>query len=264
MAAIATTVYVARTRTTPFQFNLQAVTAPAPKTFDLLASMVESDGRLLSKHDLMRALWDESFVEEGNLTYQVSTLRKALGAEGNTWIETVPKHGYRFLAPVERLLAPAAASPTPTPQPLETRQIANSRHRRAWIAPTLFLLFAASGMWSLRDHRAAKLPVQPIRLTAYPGSEIAADFSPDGSQIVFAWNGADERNYNLWVKLAGPGEPIRLTDHPADDLSPAWSPEPLHCLHPGNGRRAGGHLRQTGSRRRRTPRPVHAHRILAE
>ena len=53
----------------------------APKTFDLLALMVESEGQLLSKSELMHALWDEAFVEEGNLTYQVSTLRKALGAE---------------------------------------------------------------------------------------------------------------------------------------------------------------------------------------
>src|SRR4051812_37780832 len=72
----------------------------APKTFDLLALMVESEGRLLSKSELMRALWDDAFVEEGNLTYQVSTLRKALGVEGAPWVETVPKSGYRFRAPV--------------------------------------------------------------------------------------------------------------------------------------------------------------------
>ncbi len=42
---------------------------------------------------------------------------------------------------------------------------------------------------------------------------------------MFAWNGAEQRNFNLWLKLAGPGEPIRLTSGPADDLSPAWSPD---------------------------------------
>src|SRR5579875_2736886 len=72
-----------------------AVTIP-PKTFDLLVLMVESGGRLLSKRELMDALWGGTFVEESNLSFQISTLRKLLGEEGSAWIEAVPKHGYRF------------------------------------------------------------------------------------------------------------------------------------------------------------------------
>src|SRR5690242_516322 len=50
----------------------------APKTFDLLALLVKSNGRLLSKSELMDSLWPGTFVEEANLSFQISTLRKAL------------------------------------------------------------------------------------------------------------------------------------------------------------------------------------------
>src|SRR3954451_13100782 len=67
-----------------------------PKAFDLLLLLVESRGRAISREELIRELWSEEFVEEANLSFQMSTLRKALGEEGAKYIETVPKHGYRF------------------------------------------------------------------------------------------------------------------------------------------------------------------------
>src|ERR1700690_1849079 len=72
----------------------------APRTFDLLAILVTSKGRLLSKDDLLRTIWGDVNVEEASLAFQVSSLRKLLGDEGSAWIETVPKHGYRFTAPL--------------------------------------------------------------------------------------------------------------------------------------------------------------------
>ncbi len=74
----------------------------APKLFDILVVLVVRHGRMLAKDELMQAVWPDAFVEEGNLTRNVSTLRKALG-EGEheqQYIETVPKHGYRFVAEV--------------------------------------------------------------------------------------------------------------------------------------------------------------------
>ena len=74
----------------------------APKTFDLLVLMAGSGGRLLTKRELMEALWKDAFVEEANLSFQMASLRKALDEEARAWIETVPKYGYRFKAPVDR------------------------------------------------------------------------------------------------------------------------------------------------------------------
>src|SRR4051812_29363373 len=73
------------------------------KAFDMLVVLVENQGRLLAKEDLMAKVWPDSFVEENNLAQCISLLRKVLGenAEGNKYIETVPRHGYRFTAEVQ-------------------------------------------------------------------------------------------------------------------------------------------------------------------
>lgn len=76
-----------------------------PKAFDVLLTLLENDGRIVKKDDLMKKVWPNTFVEEGNLTQNVSLLRKALGesADGPQFIETVPRRGYRFVAPVSRI-----------------------------------------------------------------------------------------------------------------------------------------------------------------
>jgi TolB-like protein/Flp pilus assembly protein TadD len=88
----------------------------APKTFDLLVLLVQSPGPALSKQQLMKALWSDTFVEEANLSFQVSVLRKALGEDGPRWVETVPKHGYRFVAPVKEVRPSADREPESTDQ----------------------------------------------------------------------------------------------------------------------------------------------------
>ena len=77
--------------------------ALTPKAFDLLVLLVERHGSLLTKDELMNAVWADSFVEEANLNVNISTLRKVLGE--NSFIETVPKKGYRFAADVREINA---------------------------------------------------------------------------------------------------------------------------------------------------------------
>src|SRR5215813_457898 len=79
--------------------------ALTPKVFETLVALVEHRGHLVEKEKLMKLVWPDSFVEEANLTNNISTLRKALGdSEGGVnYIETVPRIGYRFTAPVREL-----------------------------------------------------------------------------------------------------------------------------------------------------------------
>src|SRR5437762_12904560 len=79
----------------------------APKTYELLLLLVQSDGQALSRQELMSALWPDTFVEEANLSFQVTALRKALGGD---WVETVPRHGYRFTADVKTVTPEVAVS----------------------------------------------------------------------------------------------------------------------------------------------------------
>jgi DNA-binding winged helix-turn-helix (wHTH) protein/Tfp pilus assembly protein PilF len=72
------------------------------KAFDLLVALARRSGHLVSKNELMSEVWPDTFVQEVNLTVNISALRKALGPAGgrNRLIETVPAHGYRFAPPV--------------------------------------------------------------------------------------------------------------------------------------------------------------------
>jgi Tol biopolymer transport system component/DNA-binding winged helix-turn-helix (wHTH) protein len=73
-----------------------------PRVLDVLVVLVKHHGQIVSKETLLESVWPDSYVEEGNINRTVSTLRKNLGsqANGSNFIETVPKTGYRFIAPV--------------------------------------------------------------------------------------------------------------------------------------------------------------------
>ena len=207
--------------------------ALAPKTFELLLLMVQSPGRAVSKQELMRALWPDTFVEEANLSFQISVLRKALGEEGARWIETVPKHGYRFGGDVKVIpSADPASRPSAEVSSVSTpARLVTARKREWWIAAiaaasglavvSYLVLSQGSRTETIRTPAAAGA----VPLTAYQGFELDPSLSPDGSQVAFSWNGPAEDNYDIYVKLAGPGEALRLTTNSARDDNPAWSPD---------------------------------------
>ena len=74
------------------------------KAFEILNLLVENHGRALSKEEMMRQVWPDSFVDESNLAQHIFHLRKVLGDthEGREYIETLPRHGYRFVAEVQQ------------------------------------------------------------------------------------------------------------------------------------------------------------------
>ncbi len=211
-----------------------AMVSLAPKTFDLLVFMAESGGRLLSKSELMEALWNGTFVEEANLSFQMSSLRKALGEEGNSWIEAVPKYGYRFKAPVERSAVPENSQPYVGPAPQFEPTVARARWRgsRFWlITGAAAALVVAVGcaswlLWFRKQATSAALHVTPV--TSYRGAETTPGFSPDGGQIAFSWDGEKGDNLDIYVKVVGENRALRLTSDPRPEFSPAWSPDGRH------------------------------------
>ena len=117
----------------PFRLNLTErilyrgsdMVSLTPKVFDTLLLLVENNGHILEKNELMEHLWPDSFVEESSLTQNISLLRRAL-AEGDgehNYIETIPKRGYRFNAVVNELdeltnsHAVKTVDPPPTTEP---------------------------------------------------------------------------------------------------------------------------------------------------
>ena len=75
-----------------------------PKAFETLLYLVENSGHILEKHELLKRVWPDTFVEEGTLVQNISTLRKVLGEvpDGGTYIETIPRRGYRFAGAVRK------------------------------------------------------------------------------------------------------------------------------------------------------------------
>ncbi len=73
------------------------------KVFETLLMLVRHNGQLLTKDEMMSSIWEESFVEEGNLAKNISRLRKILNTDGSQLIETLPKRGYRFRAEIREI-----------------------------------------------------------------------------------------------------------------------------------------------------------------
>jgi Tol biopolymer transport system component/DNA-binding winged helix-turn-helix (wHTH) protein len=131
-----------------------------PKVIELLSVLVENAGRLIEKDDLMKQVWPDTYVEEGNLNKNISILRKTLGQwdGGREYIETVPKRGYRFAAIVTQEVQKGTKPPAE-----ETRAASNAqadvltafanacRSRRLWTAVALIVaLFGGLLLWYTR------------------------------------------------------------------------------------------------------------------
>ncbi len=84
-----------------------------PKAFDTLLYLVEHNGKVIGKDEMMSAIWADTIVEENNLTQNISILRRVLGEKHgeNRFIATVPGHGYKFVAEVRKLDAAEKSEP---------------------------------------------------------------------------------------------------------------------------------------------------------
>lgn len=161
-----------------------------PKVFDLLVALVENSGRLLEKEELMERVWPDSYVEEGNINRNISTLRRALSGSGGSeeFIETVPKRGYRFIAPVRRVprkvesgrlrlietrashsgetIQPAIVKfPHPDTHDAQTSTLKGLYLRRVILPVGLLLLIVIGGLWYL-SRRSEKGNVGQVRRIA--------------------------------------------------------------------------------------------------
>jgi eukaryotic-like serine/threonine-protein kinase len=91
----------------------------------------------------------------------------------------------------------------------------------------VFAVAALAATLMLRNRDAGSgdhsISFASIPLTSYQGREQQPTFSPDGNSVAFSWNGEAQDNWDIWVKLIGPGAPLRLTTDAAADISPAWS-----------------------------------------
>jgi DNA-binding winged helix-turn-helix (wHTH) protein/TolB-like protein/Tfp pilus assembly protein PilF len=171
----------------------------APKAFDLLVLLVQNSGRLVTKDQIMQAVWPRSFVEEANLTVTVSTLRKALGNKerGSEHIETVPKGGYRFVAPVREVDCATAGVPAPEENVQESA-------RKSSLPPTIAVRNVAGA--AVHDATPGRPEASRDGLAAVPQSPTSslstqAQLAPSPAMPASATGGSSyARRY--WVLIA--------------------------------------------------------------
>jgi len=235
------------------------------QSFRILAALLERPGDLVSREELRKRIWPEgTHVEyDRGLNAAVNRLREVLrdSAEAPRFIETLPKLGYRFIAAIQPDAPPQDVAPSLPTEPGGNESAAlppvgssGADAPASGPAATTFaispgppdsprprreLLFAAAGVvgilllaatiW-LSVRLAATPPPTGRRIlpfTSLPGQAIAPTFSPDGTQIAFAWNGetGDHHQFDLYVKALGSERLLRLTHDPSKWIAAAWSPD---------------------------------------
>jgi TolB-like protein/DNA-binding winged helix-turn-helix (wHTH) protein/Tfp pilus assembly protein PilF len=140
-----------------------------PKAFQTLIVLVENSGKLVEKSVLLANVWNNVHVDEAVLTRAISDLRKTLDGEGESLIETVPKFGYRFVAPVAVSQGTAAR-----PAPEVSRK---GRGLWKWAAAVVLLLSTAWMVDALRPRLEAPPPV--LHLAVLPFQPIGSSAAND-------------------------------------------------------------------------------------
>jgi TolB-like protein/DNA-binding winged helix-turn-helix (wHTH) protein len=164
----------------------------AGKSFDLLVVLVENCGRLVGKEELLKRIWPDSFVEEANLSVNMTALRRALGEgrDDHRYVETVPRHGYRFVAEVKEKWANGAAIISP-PIAIDSQSAVSAERGlriswRTWTFAGVALVLLVSALLALtnvggfRDRIFGNhTPVKVQSLAVLPLRNISGDAAQD-------------------------------------------------------------------------------------
>jgi eukaryotic-like serine/threonine-protein kinase len=152
--------------------------AVTPKAFDTLMVLIQNCGHLVLKDDLMKAVWPDSFVEEVNLSQNVSMLRKALGdtAHGSRYIVTVSGSGYRFAAQVREVVEEGEPEALVVESHAHSQVVieeSKSGRGLALAGITILVLLAALVGYRLHIHPQHKTVAPPPPVAVTPRRSIA-------------------------------------------------------------------------------------------
>jgi eukaryotic-like serine/threonine-protein kinase len=225
-----------------FTCDGKAVTLP-PKVFDTLLLLVEKRSHILSKEEFYSRLWPDSFVEESNLTNYISQLRKLLGDNSTEprYIETVPKYGYRFIAPVkeihdsidepvqssylgdrtEKVLEQAipdieGRQDLPVSygdsEPVQKRNGTTKNYKYIFFVYTLIILNATLLIYSLLGKGYSTPSFQKMKMSRLTtnGRIRLAEISRDGRYIVYAEQ--EGKKSSIWLRQADSTRKVHLLD----------------------------------------------------
>lgn len=215
-----------------------------PKVFETLLVLVQNSGHVVDKNELYKQVWPDAVVEETNLTKNISILRKVLseGDGDKTFIETVPKRGYRFVVPVHEAEVSYNGNGSRPVTNVNT-QVDVVRRSTAkdvlawlrihklifvglWTVVALVIAGVGFGLYKLVFHKKTNIslaPTQMARLTS-SGTVYKAAISADGKWLVYVEY--DGENQSLWLKqVAVPGTNTQIAPTAAIYQGVAISPD---------------------------------------
>lgn len=221
------------------------------KAVETLLVLVENAGQVVSKEELLAAIWPDRVVDEANLTQNVAMVRKALAAEKGSpaFIETFPGRGYRLVGPVVaeepavnnghstvesdsgntasesvfalNFSAPVNAATAPAGAQEQTRV-----RSKGWMAAMTLAAIAmmfVGVVWFQRQSSPTGAEFHVTSLTRLPGKELQPALSPDGKKVAFLWDQGDGRPASLCVQSVGESSPRQIVFGAGHYSSPTWS-----------------------------------------
>jgi Tol biopolymer transport system component/DNA-binding winged helix-turn-helix (wHTH) protein len=213
----------------------------------IIAVLAQRTGELVSREEMRQKVWpDDTFVDfESGLRTALKKARQALGddAANPRFIETVPRQGFRFIAPVSYVMPSQAAAaedapslqvvPRPEPEPAPLLEPASlplpakpspARLRRGPILAAAALLALAIwvAVW-LRTRPHPPVLDHPRLFAAARGNQYRPAFSPNGEFLAFDWKGPQDAHTGIYVQRLTAAAPIRLSGEATEDLCPVWS-----------------------------------------
>lgn len=191
--------------------NGEPLPLPA-KAFDVLTLLVENRGNLVSKNDLFGNVWSGQFVEESNLTVQISHIRRALGERSQSprYIETVPGFGYRFNAPDELQPESIETIERITIEHVETTDSLGPAALVTIGAAAACLIFAVvAGFYYLRTEKFASSPTAMVQTRLTNNGRVSRSaISSDGKLLAYVTNESDGNS--LWIRQVGVANDRRI------------------------------------------------------
>jgi Tol biopolymer transport system component/DNA-binding winged helix-turn-helix (wHTH) protein len=189
----------------------------------VLTVLVERPGELVTRDELRQRLWPaDTYVDfEHGLNAAVKRLRDALGdlAEAPRFVETVPRRGHRFIAPIQPTsMGPIAASARGRWQ----RRVLVVAIPVVAVAGLTIYAWRAGTETSPRSGGDGGTQRRLTRLTFGAGLQTQPTWSPDGRFVAYASDRAG--NFDIWVQAVAGGEPVQVTRNAAHDWQPDWSP----------------------------------------
>jgi Tol biopolymer transport system component/DNA-binding winged helix-turn-helix (wHTH) protein len=199
--------------------------------FRVLELLVQRAPNIVSREEIRRHVWGDAvhIDENQSINFCIRQIRLALGDTSSDprFIETLPRQGYRFIAPLPGGRANAGSSDGRLNRSSWLRRVTGPSFV-AGIAACLILvvLLAVYGPLSRPPMLPGVVRITPV--STYPGDEREPSLSPDGHQVAFSWDGENAGTRHIYVMALGEQHPLRVTSTTADDTYPAWSPDGKH------------------------------------